>query len=473
VKNTFLTSLNITVIIALLPAAMILYFLNYSKDPIINDAGLILIFISIVIVSLKVHISIMNNHWYSPFSLTLIGFSSYYIVGIVVYYLRDAFFYNYEGDISLVNKICFISLISMIAGYYYVTGIFFLKGIKNISDQPTMYINFIRVRFIMYAFGFVGLVFALIFFDFLRDLPILSDNIDLARTKIMKTRGKYFSGVVLLVHAVSLNWLLFICTKHKKLRHWTAFITRLIIFATPLFFYGGRFLMLFPFIVCSILYLVFKKEIPFYRIFILFISIFVMSMFYVGFRIYGSELNMLLTLNAVAADIFPEMRVMATAITRLKIGHYMSEVFLTPIITILPSIFWKFLAISKAEFWNPIGAVVLSVFPEGDNIPGIRISALGEIYIAGGIWASTITMAFIGAILAVVNAKFKIKNGIDKYPYILFSALTPLMMPYGTIFSIMIFYVFLEGKFIAWAINGKHTSLDQMNINSRQLEKSN
>jgi hypothetical protein len=271
----------------------------------------------------------------------------------------------------------------------------------------------------------------------------------------MEKRGAYFNGVMLLIHPISLLWFDILSKNNSRI---VISIKYLLIFtfSIPLFFYGGRFVVVFTLFVMGLIYAQFKTNISLFKFSLFLIFLLSASMAYIGYRLFGSDLDMSLAANAVLADLFPEMRTFALAIKSLQPGNFFKEVFITPLIGIFPSGVLSLVGFDKKELWKPIGSTIVSIIPDAINLSGIRISLVGEVYLASKLTGTLLFMATLSAITYCIDSFFSRSRGLNVYPYILFAGLCSSLIAYGSIFIVTTVFIFIEG-YIINKLNNKLT----------------
>jgi hypothetical protein len=309
--------------------------------------------------------------------------------------------------------------------------------------------DYVRLKYVIAIFGFAGLFSSIIFFDFYRDIPLLSNDIDAARVRIISLRGSYLNGVMLLFHSLALSLLIYYDSRKLNTKLFLSFfLCKFFVLSIPLFFYGGRSMVMIPAILCMLIYCEFKNSISIIKIVITGLLVFIGNMLFAVFRMFGANDFTLYFINAVSADAFPEMRMFAFSNINMVVGEYFTNVFITPLVSIFPSALLDVFGITKSDNWKPIGGVILSNFADAGDILGIRISIIGEIYLGGGFTALFVCMSFLGALLYWADRKLQIKSGIEKYPYIVLTGTLPLLMTYGSLFAATCFFLFFESIFI-------------------------
>jgi oligosaccharide repeat unit polymerase len=357
----------------------------------------------------------------------------YSCAGITIYELREKFWFNYPSNMHEVS-------ISLVIGLF---GIFFGNFISNLhskcfislKSRHKMEFSIKKLNIITWILIIIGNISAFILYDFYRNIPLFSENIDQARTIFQQYsagRGTLFILQLLLILASPICYFCFMNKKVKTKINIIQFLIKLALCILPLFFYAGRFYFLTPFILTILFHTVFINKISSKKAMILGVTVFLLAISFVCYRIFGNDVNSYYAYRAIWADLFPEIRMFGfVANTIGSIGIY-KEMFYNFISSLFPSIILEAIGYDKSTLLFSIGRFVSD--NTGEFNVGVRTGLLGESYLAAGFYGIFILFAAIGFVLSKLTVFMKklTKNDSRLYIIIVISLMLSLSILYGT-----------------------------------------
>ena len=365
-----------------------------------------------------------KNNLFSPPSLFVSIYNMYFILGVVMWIIRETYFENWEGDFYTVITVYAIT--SYILSFWGSLELYRrpttepILNLKQLNLSPLFFIVLLCLEYFgiyLFTAGFSV-------------IPIFETNIDEARKELSTASAGAGAGIgAILIYCGVLCIFHVLACKQRKIIKTPLFIVSYI----PFVLYGGRLLMLLPLLVVPIIYMVkknikiSKKNILAFTVTIL--CVFTILMLYGTFRGKG-EIDMELFYNFLTADLFPEFRgsVAAYKLNSKDLSFdYLSMVFSN----LFPGGIASILGIDK-EHQLQTGAYVASLFGY-ENLLGIRISLTGELLLCNlGFYFIFWSILIIS--VHKLNVFYFNKHiwGRDKFISLYIGLFVSLVIPYGT-----------------------------------------
>ncbi|MCU7494831.1 MAG: hypothetical protein HF314_11675 [Ignavibacteria bacterium] len=379
----------------------------------------------------------------TPFSMFYFVFFLYSIIGQLVWLYRDIYWFNEVGDPIPVIKIYMIAAVLLyVASLIHYTSIAPKVSRINISDKiihldnSLNKISNVKLLFIF----FLGLVGTYIFTSGFKYIPIFSSDMSQTRLDLQESNigGKGFGFIFMLglLHGV-----VFIYDRLKKsikIGNKIIYGFLLILFYFPLTLYSGRLLLLIPIVLIIIKRLIEKEKIRYIQIILLMsisIILYYVVMYFGAVRFFGKGVSDELVVRYLWGDIFPEFR-MFVYFNHISETNLMNVVYGTFFSGLIPGFLFDLVGIDKSEFYITIGKYVQSHMGHlGINL-GIRMSLIGELYMAGGILSLLISFSIILVVLHFIDKNFLLQKSFTdvKYITLLIGIFLALCIPYGTLF---------------------------------------
>lgn len=389
-------------------------------------------------------------YWYYPFSLVLGFYCLFSVAGIMIYQLREIWWFNYPAEMDVSAKAALIGLVGLLLGRWY----------RNIIQLPRKFIkrkglrefNIPKLKRITWAYITVGNIAAGILYNFYTNLsiiPLLSSNSDGARyalTRYSPGKGSLWILMLLLMIAIPQAYVVLLSYGKLNLRRWFEFIFQFILSFIPLTLYAGRFYFLTPLVMLILVHVFLRKSISIIKMGIVVAVILLFAMGFVAFRVTGSPLGGQAT-RIIWADLFPEMRSFAMAVYFVGNPKIWKQIIVNIVSSWLPSIVFSLVGEYKPDFLFSIGRFVTSNVDQSLRTfgGGIRAGLLGESYFAYGFLGVLMTFFFLGFITTAMD---KIINEADiwdvrRFRSILMSIVLALSIPYGTNMFITSLFIFI------------------------------
>ncbi len=391
--------------------------------------------------------------WTNPFSLTFFFQVFFSIMGILVFEFREKFWTNYPSDMEIVGFSVFLSPSMMLLGKL-IASILIHKEKTNL-----VYIfNFKKLNQIIWIMVLIGNFACMLLYDFYRDIPLFSSDIDASRIEIRafsSGRGTLFILQLLLVIAIPLIYLRFMNKKGKSWKDLFIFVVQFFLCFIPLLFYGGRFYFLTPIFLVIITHSVFIRPINLQQAFISGIIMLIIALIFVTYRIFGANLDMNLFERAVWADIFPEIRAFGYVAFLIQEPHLYPKIIVNFISSLFPSTVLGLFNINKQLLLFSIGDYVASII--GSSLP-IRLGLLGEAFLAYGMNGIAIVYFFLGFYLSIVSKIMRNLPVGDSRQFIgiIIGVISALIIPYGTnMFLTLFFCIFFSIIVVKFSSNTK------------------
>lgn len=363
-----------------------------------------------------------KDNLFSPVSVFIIMYNMYFVLGVIMWVIREIYFDNWEGNLYFV-----IIIFSITSYALSVWGS--LELYKRDIKEPVIALSQISLPFLMFIFLlFLEYLGIYLFTAGFSVIPILEPDIDEARIELGATKSSgagigailVYCGVLCVYHSV--------CCKLIKPIKFVLFVISYI----PFLLYGGRLLMVLPLLVLPIIYMV-KKDTKLNKK-IIFSSVIAIASVFCLLMLYGTQrgkgdVDTELFMNFLTADLFPEFR---GAVAAFHLNHKdLSLEYISMVVSsFFPGSIAPVLGIDKVHQLSP-GGYVANLFGY-DNI-GIRISLTGELLL-GSVWFYIFFWLIEIYIVHTINKKYFSSNvwGKDKLIYLYIGLFISLVVPYGT-----------------------------------------
>lgn len=398
------------------------------------------------------------SNFKNPLVIFFIVYSVYFIVGFFMWIVWEFLFpvpelplFRFDSDPLTVILVGYLSLYTIvIAGEIgsYLASKWKVKTITYSNKNMNKTYLELLSWFILIA----GFISAYILFAGFREAPLLAAEAkDMVRLEVVR-RSSGFTWVFYML-LILMPSIVYLKANGKFKSIGIIDILKVILSLTILSLYAGRFFMLSPIMIVLLLHMHnYSHKISLLKIGFIMLLVIIFSIYFIGYRIYGTEVNIDLAIRAFFVDFFPEVRMFAAAVTRVAQHEYLDNVLTTIAMGFVPSKMAEIVGLDKSRLWQPIGGYVSQLFSELGGELGIRLSWIGEWYIAGGLPA-VIGATFISAfIVGWLNYKLTTRKELAlqyKFKYIIIIFLIIMTIPYGTLFivtigwlSIIIFLLF-------------------------------
>lgn len=387
-----------------------------------------------------------KEDWHSPFSLGFGLLTLYSVGGIIVYELREIYWFNYPADMEVASKSVVLAHIFMLTGRLISAPLIKFVPYEVIKLE----FNLKKLYLVIVIFTIVGNFAAMLLYDFYRNVPIFSENIDVARQQLREYsagRGTLFILQQVLVISVPLSYYYFRFNRHKT--RLVEFVILSVACLIPLSFYGGRFFILVPVVLLVITQSVYFKQVKFSVVIGSSVFLLAFAMAFIAYRSFGNDVNSYYATRAIWSDFFPEVRSFAFVVSELGEPRIYKEIFYNFVSTMFPSVLLSFLGIEKKFLLFSIGDFVASA--TGFNLP-IRTGLIGEAYLAYGFTGVSIIFGVLGFVLGFLHRAFEKISRSDARRFIIIvsSTFLALMIPYGTNMLSTTIFATIFASFAVW-----------------------
>jgi hypothetical protein len=443
-------SLLITVLITWSIASYALLFLLGEESTILVLSIVCQLLISVVTV--MIGINYFGWRFFDPPITVLSAYSLFYSGGIVIYLIREWLgFWIHPADMVAVTHIgtsgCLIFCCSVIA-----FNVVYRKrlGSNRVQFQTgTWSPSGIRVATVIcILLGYIGTAWMTEGFTV---IPFLagSDSAQV-RQKLQETLGQGKGSAYVLItfafHAPALEFIRNKILQKKQNSVLVVFVSVLPV----LLFYTGRSMLLFTILILAFTAAYSASDYKF-RQFVAIVPILAfvwVSMLIV--RTYGTVVSSDFY-RLIIADMLNEMRTLGLVIRQSPMTNLYPIIILTIISQLVPSWAFSIVGLEKATFYQPIGKVIESRFPEFGLNLGFRITFFGEGYLAGGYIGLAVFMILLAFITTKIYVRLRRSGFTPKsYPYVVLATLVPLLISYGVTMLVTVLQIFVVSLFLSF-----------------------
>lgn len=366
----------------------------------------------------------------SPLNIFGVSFFIHLIFGQLVWILREVFLFNNDGKPLVISR------------YYLMAACIFLllSHLKRRKYNCYKLVENIVIKFEFPVFLSIGFIIVLTYLGVylytsgFKIIPIFSNNIDEARFALMQEKGSRGLGSVLLLTGIHSIFKL----RYTKIGRIAKIILYFILFV-PYFFYGGRLLLILPFIVLFLPF-IYKIKYSFINVvkgFLATICFLFIVNYFGTIRQFGSFSFQSFILYSWS-DSFNEFQNSAHALANGK-PNFGDEFIPSFFSSFLPSSLFTLFDENKDSYYKPIGYIVNqnTIFYKSPEV-GIRLSLFGEIFMCNPLLIVTI-MIFIFYLVSKVDTIFTdyIEWTFNKYLATLIGVFLAISIPYGISFISM------------------------------------
>jgi len=379
-------------------------------------------------------------HRPEPHHVVLGAFEFYFMAGMIMFIVRERYWYNYYAEMPTVFWSGVYMTFAMWAGVWLHRRIRSRRGARR---GAKIALSAQRLEAVAVAFAVVGWLGAAGIVVQTRIVPVLSAGVDSARVQV----SQQASGFLLPMIMLGIIAIIFRIASEAVRRESGLLLStgKAIAFgfaaSPPLLLYGGRFFIILPLALVALWWTWRSKRAS--AQFVLpaaAIGGFALSMALVVLRIFGSAATRAQATRAVMNDLFPEMRVFGMALYQVPRSDLWQNIIGTVTTGLMPGALAGFLGIDKTALYRPMGRTILASlyqFREND-ILGIRISILGEVHLAFGLMGVVTMALLIGFAASSLTSRLR-RGGIDDTLIAtVFTALLVALMPYGSVFLITV-----------------------------------
>jgi hypothetical protein len=422
---------------AIIFTAIVLFYIGYDLPSHLASA----VAAAVLAALYFVYARSTGEPWDSAFSLFL-GFHTLYSVGgVVVYELREMFWFNYPAAMDVVGRSILAATFAAIAGR--VAGAL-LGNIAIPRPVTRLVFETNTLELAIWACIAVGNIAAMLLYDFYQRIPLFAVDIDQARvnlTQYSSGRGLLFILQLLLVLGIPLAYYRYKTSAKSTPLSLAKFGVQCGACLFPLAFYGGRFYLFSPLLLLALTHSAFVKRVSLFRGMLGGVSVLVMAMIFVAIRVFGPDTDLYYASRAVWADIFPEMRMFGyVAKTVGPLGIY-REILVNLVSGLFPSALLAALGIEKRELLFSVGLFVSQ--NTGNFGVGIRTGLVGESFLAHGYIGVVITFFGVGLLATLItNSLARLPAGdARRFSLICTGLFLALAVPYGSNMLLTTFFV--------------------------------
>jgi hypothetical protein len=360
----------------------------------------------------------------APFSILIYFYYIFAIFGIYMWIYREIYLENRAGDIYFVTN-CFVVTAILLACF----------AVKRLSSYPDRRIEFnpytLRIKgkifFILLLLQYFG---AYLYTAGFAVIPILSDNIDIARLETLdeyQSKGRGMGSVLIYTGLLCIISLFFSKQYSLKVK-----IPLSLIVYFPFLMYGGRLYMLYPILLIGVIMLLKNNYKPTLKnsikILCLICIILGGMMFYGTYRARADEVKDFF-IDYMTADLFPEYRG-AVAAYHLNKEDLSAPLISSCTIALIPGAVADAVGVDKSARLS-IGGYVAELF--GITGIGIRTSFTGEILLTNPITYLFFWLILLLFVVQINKNYFKSRNlSYKKVGCVILGIYCALVIPYGT-----------------------------------------
>lgn len=378
----------------------------------------------------------------SPLSIFIYLLYIYTIFGVYMWIINERSYLNYYGEINFVLQV--FSGFTLL--YSYIAGLTLNKlPIRNLKFQKS---DFTINQFIVLLIIILQYFGAFLFTDGFSYIPILMDNIDIARSEFSNLNRSGAGLGIILIYTGAIGMII---TAYSNKQKMFMKIVYFVIFMIPFLLYGGRLNIIFPILVLFVLNLMKKNIVINLKIIIkttIFIFILLILLFlFATYRSKGS-LEADLIVEFITADLFPEFR--------SAVGAYsLNNKDITSILTtstfslLIPGPFATFFGIEK-DISILVGKYIGNLL--GLSV-GIRTTFIGELLLTNP--STFIIYLFVIFIILshINNAFFKYNTlNLSKSIYLIIGLYFSFIVPYGITILPNFIFIYLYFSILIYVI---------------------
>lgn len=389
-----------------------------------------------------------------PHSVVVGGWEAYFIGGIAVYIVRDRIWYNYSGDIQTVFMIGCAMTLSLWLGVY---GQRLASGGPRRDRGSRAGAWALRPRrldavgFVLAAVSYAGAAGMYLQLGY---LPSLSGSIDAARVQAgLRASGFLLPMIMLSILSIGLFYADFMVSGLVGLRRSRlGLVMRMVLVFPPLLAYGGRFFVFMPLLVVVLMWM-WEPGGGSARIWampLIAAGAVSAAMYLLVIRIYGAGATAAQAFRGVLNDLFPEARTFAMALFQVPRGGLWANI-VGPVATgLIPGTVAEWIGLDKEALFRPIGGVIYASLYQfnANSLPGIRIGAVGEFYLAFGTLGVVALSVAVGFSAASVDRLVLRGQPVPLFFGVVIVALLIALEPYGSVFLVTVMTMMLP----AWAV---------------------
>lgn len=344
--------------------------------------------------------------------------SVYMLTGMAIYEYREAYYFNFSGDVKIPYNIWIITTL--------ITGLSSLLG--EFRTPSRVIDDYRKIRYsILFTFFCAGLVSAMVIFR--SGIPIFSEDISQARSIAVESNKGLFWFMYMSLQILTAALLIRLFFSRRKLPGRILDFSILIVMLLALSLYGGRFFVFFPLLMYSIYAhnagRLTKRTVALFGATLLVIAVGVSASRFSGAPgIAGDSLLFV----AIRNDFFPEARTLIQMSTLIR--YFDISYFYSPFISFLPNAVYDAIGLNKNDLMLSIG-YYLNSFDESGQSVGYRITILGETFLAFGYFGVAALVLIMNLLSRLVIDRFAAVNLFTRTYVILMCV---MLIPYGVTF---------------------------------------
>jgi hypothetical protein len=370
----------------------------------------------------------------SPSALFVWVLLAYFVLGLAAYALRETSVGNYPADMSTVCIVGLVSIAALLAGNMLARTIRESARTRRLSHPPRGWnaARLDRVVWILIGFSWLG---ALLLFFATGNVPIMSllhpGGVDASRDLVGGAGWKHallWCGINAFVLAVVEHRIPQPGRRHRHLRVSIQLVASL----APLTLYGGRFMIGIPLLLALLWLARAGRRASFLQLAPWLVVLLVLATLFGAVRSSGLTGTSESYLAKLRADTFPEMRGFGAVLLNPPTDFREQTTRYILVLPVPSELAKSLFGLDKSALASYVGeAMYKAMYRAPIAGTGVRVSLMGEAFIAFGYAGVAVLFCLMGALLSLLDALTRSSDDSKRYAAFTAAVMLAATIPYG------------------------------------------